>query len=203
MLAGNRHVVCTESWLSLTPPNTPDDSFQAMRICAQRLRFPFGFPSTEGWDFPVRYSEQIWPKPGAVLGPIDVFPGLLNLNAPEASFRLQRVGASGKLGLVRLPILDDATFVDPPHRRRIDVSVWGPALAANMGTASQSVTWNGRTYQNVIYDRFDQSWENVVGYQLQPSTCRVWQRNTIYDIHRLPADSAWVVNEPDNYPAGR
>jgi hypothetical protein len=198
-----RHVVFSETWVTNDAPVSNVNTRIGMATCTNRLTAVFGgfTPEAPGWSG--LFWQQLWPKPGVHESPIPVQPFSLNLNAPEASFRLQRVGSSGALGLIRLPILSDSSYTDLPHRRRVNVAILAPLMAANLGAAPMSITSGGRTYTNVIFNRSTFTWDTVATYRLLPSTCRVWQRWRPFDIARLAAERAFLVPEPINYPAGR
>jgi len=168
-----------------------------MATCSNRLTGIFGGSSAESRPWHSLFWEQLLPKPNVQEVPLLVEPFGLNPAAPEASFRLQRVGAAGGIGLIRPPIVDDGTFVDRPHRRRINLSTYAPLMAANLGAQPMTVTSGGRTYLNVIFSRVDHSWEPVSFYRLLPSTCRVWQRAEPYVISAHPTARTWHLPEPD------
>jgi len=202
-LLGLHHVIFSETWLTTTAPISTVNTRLGLLACSNRLNSVFGAFSFEPGLWTGNFWEQLWPRPELHESTIPVQPFFPNLAAPEASFRLQRVGASGKFGGIRLPIIDDRSFTDRPHRRRVDVATLAPLMAINLGAQPMSVTSGGRTYQNVIFNRKLMTWDNVVSYQLLESTCRVWQRAKIFDPARISRARAYVPPEPDNAYAGK
>jgi len=200
---GPHRVLFSETWRTEDPPVSTVNTRAGLNLAAQRLHSIFGFTSNEPVWFSRSFWEQLWPKPSVLENVMDVELAQLNPAAPEACFRLQRVGASSALGLIRVPICSDLSFTDLPHRRHVDVATLAPLMAANLGSFPMSFASGGRTYTNVIFNRRDFTYEPVASYRLLESTCRVWQRWRLYDNARLNSDRSWPVPEPDNRLPGR
>ena len=196
LLSGYTHCIFSETWITADPPTSNVDTRIACLTAAARLSNIFGGFSAESRPWSSHFWEQIWPKPNVQEIPINVEGWLANSAAPEACFRLQRVGATGRVGQIRLPILDDTTFTDRPHRRRIDVGTYRPLMNANLGTWPQTFVYLTRTFFNVIFDRRSFTWDNVDHYELRESTSRQWQRLKIFDPARLAAARTWHLPEP-------
>lgn len=119
----------------------------------------------------------------------------LNINAPEAAFRLQRVGAGGgdPIGRVNLPILSDNFFLDPPHRRRVDAAALQTLMNSTRTLYPVSGTVAGATWTSCIFSRRTMTYTPCVAYRMMPSTTRIWQRWRHYpQVPHVPAaDRVW------------
>lgn len=193
----------SETWLSEQPEDNLNLVAGDMISIMQRLRFMFGptpNPQVSLWR---GFWNRIYPAPinahNLYLGR-DLVSTPLNVNAPEAALRLQRVGAKGDrtyCGRITVPVLDDTWFVDLPHRRRINLELVNSWLDAGIRTMWQSFTIRSRTYTHVVYSRRDSSWASVTAYILRPSTVRIWQRWRTYDPTNRPGNDATFA--PDEY----
>lgn len=192
-----------ETWASTDPEGPLIDLTTVLGTRANQMATPFGVHAGLLYTNGASYWERIFPK-RQVLSLINTTPRPfvtpLNAAAPEAAFRLQRVGAhvSGSRGIGRLclPILTDTYYLDLPHRRHVDVATLAPFIAANIEVLPKSITYNGRTYTNCIFDRRDLSWTPLDHYNLLPNPVRIWQRWRTYDyVHRGTRDSTWSPQE--------
>lgn len=189
--------ISSYTWLTTDPHDASTNA--ALLFFALQLAAPFASLNSTLRYTPVqRFAEEIWPQPRflASSGTPSPWPQGLNVNAPEACFRLQRVGAAGGLGRTLLPILSDDWYLDLPHRRRIDRNYLEPLLLAGLGTFPTSQTAGSRTYKQVIFHRKDFTWEQVTTYRLLDNPCRRWQRWRTYPPSPPRSDDAtWVPDE--------
>lgn len=125
--------------------------------------------------------------------------GQLGVGAPEAAFRLHRVGASGPQsndGRIHIPILSDSWFVDVPRRRRVNVALLQPLLDAQNNPSMHQFSFFGRTFYDVVFHRRTTTWTPVTRWVLKPSAARFWQRWRGYDEStRQGTDSTFIPNE--------
>lgn len=202
--SGHRWVV-SETWYSDTLLTVGTFGVAAASL-TQWLQVPFG--ARTGYDsyFPCgRYWERLWP---ASFGPVArtnwLTPGLgpsLNPNAPEAAYRLQRVGAGGAAGpkgRICYPILSDAAYEDLPHRRQIKVAELQQAL--DEGWRDRPLN-GGSSYgylRPVIFHRRTMTVTDVTNYVLEPNPVRCWQRWRPYP--QLGHDPVTDVNWTPPFP---
>lgn len=123
-------------------------------------------------------------------------PPNLNPAAPEAAFRLQRVGADGaasKYGRICLPILDDTFYLDLPHRRQVNVDLLQPQLEAVTSLWLQVIPIEIGFMRNIIFDRKNKRGTDVTSYRLLANPVRLWQRWRHYPTppHTYADDQKW------------
>jgi hypothetical protein len=150
-----------------------------MSDAVSEMRMPFGPSNVNLYNFTTPITDLYNNSaPFFSASPVTASPSAhhLNPNAPEACFRLQRVGADGSLGRILFPILTDDYYLDLPHRRQIDVATLQPLIDANLGGHGFSYSIGDMTLQNVIYHSRLGTYSNVVSYRLLPNPIRKWQR---------------------------
>lgn len=146
---------------------------------------------------PQFFCQRLWPFDGNWYFPPNHTPGgfrsSLNPAAPEACFRLQRVGASDggeKLGRILFPILWDHYYTDLPHRRHVNVAPLQAYLDAAPFTNSIVPFGSSRTYKRVIFHRATMTWTLVTSLRLLENPIRKWQRYAVYNHTPFPARDA-------------
>lgn len=159
----------------------PIDGFEATvsSYFASQIRATLADPLDSTIQFWPLFGTRIWPTKGLLGGTVisrqnAVTP--LNIHAPEAAARLQRVGASGALGRTCYPIVDDSLFTDLPHRRRVNVPLLQKRLDDVIATWNQPEVLFGRRFYRCIWHKKSATWEPVVGWRVLPNTIRIWQR---------------------------
>lgn len=197
--AGHRWIV-TEMWYADTNLTTTQVSNVSGSICGW-LTHPFGVGT--GYDIYTGSGwviKKLWPGSFAgrgLLGSFTVPRGpTLNVNAPEAAYRLQRVGASGAAGppgRMAYPILTDSFYLDLPRRRHVDAAELQQAL--DDGWASRPLDY-GLPYGHlrpVIYHRGLHAVTNVTSYRVLANPLRIWERWRTYPTapHVPAADDYW------------
>lgn len=201
----NRHFIFSQTWQTFqTPITTPLLVPIYYNPSMAYLKHPFS-DTRHDTTFAQAFVQQIYPRPERSFTFINTShasnPGLgyLNESAPEASFRLQRVGAGvtpPKLGRINLPILDDATFTDLPHRRHVDASYWNSVLLLGTDPSHFTYTAFGHTFTNVIWHRESLSWTAVTGFRVLENTTRCWKRWVLREPPTTaPFFSRWVAPE--------
>jgi hypothetical protein len=192
-----------ETWLSEDPLTDETTQHSLLNFEAGRLIGALGFDADyrySGWNV---FVDEIFPRHRVITNLISTVASTgapLNINAPEACFRLQRVGvdaaASKGIGRICLPILTDASFTDLPHRRQVDTATVSALVAANIEMHPKSRTVSGKTYSKVIFSRSDLTWTPLDHYNLLPNPVRLWQRWRTYDYaHRADADATYTPRE--------
>lgn len=191
----------SQTWLSTDDDHGVAPSIFLFRSIGQQLRQCLGVYAPFDYTFLANaWSEEVFPHQRTIEKPFTYAqpgPVCLNVQAPEAALRLQRVGvtASGSTGVghIRLPILNDSEFTDLPHRRHVDPSVLQPKVNANLETFAKVVTFGGRTYTNVVFNRRLFTWTPVDHFTVLPSVSRVWQRFRTYSYaSRYLNDGKWT-----------
>jgi len=188
-----------ETWLSTDVEASVTDVNLEMNAANELLKHPF--TSAAGMPAYAQYSkfvEIIYPRHKILTG-FNWSPmsgTILNPDAPEAAFRLQRVGAlaSGSSGVGRLcpPIHLDNWYTDVPQRRHVDLSVLAPKIAAGIETFPKVRTRSGRTYTNVVFNFRALTWTAVDHYNLITNPVRIWNRWRTYDyVHRHAKDNVY------------
>lgn len=123
----------------------------------------------------------------------------LNQHAPEACFRLQRVGAGGsppKLGRIYFPILDDSLFTDLPHRRHVDATTLQGYLNAGLNSfPTEFTTFGGNTWTNCSINRVTNTFTRVMTRTILPSTMRRWHRFRRYTPSSISDANKWQPEE--------
>jgi hypothetical protein len=173
----------SQTWLAEFTTWNPFTWTVLMQIVANQLLNPFGNASPNIYDFTRTFIDLLHPAPPVFtsrLGVVQAGATPLNPAAPEASFRLQRVGADGSLGRLAFPILVDDYYLDLPHRRQIDVGAVDAELNVGLRTHPLTFTTAGMTMTNIIWHRSLGTWTNVVSYRLLPNPIRKWQRSRTY-----------------------
>lgn len=196
-------VFFSETW---SCPNWPAAAPPPSTLATARtfaLGLPFGLTSAADYRFMPNYARIIYPlgKPATASNgrPIGG-TGQFSTTAPEAAFRLQRVGASGGLGRITFPILNDTAFTDLPRRRHINVSDWQPLLDANFNTWPNTVTISGFVWTNCIWHWRTLTPEPVTTHRVLANPTRIWQRWEGYDWDaREPNDRFWAPDEPRSH----
>lgn len=168
------------------------------------LRLPFGTAAgAPQYSAAVRFYQQIYPPNGVHFYAVGMNPPVgprLNDSAPEAAFRLQRVGVAGSgapPGRICYPILSDASFTDLPHRRRVNLSVLAPQLASAWSSRPYHITTFGYTMHLALWHRRSLSWTQVESHQLLQNPVRIWERWRRYpnEGHTLSEDARWSPPE--------
>lgn len=180
---GHRAIL-SETWISEEPPVSEIQTYIFFQYAGQRLATPFGTGDVPHYLFATTrwFGEELHPQVRVITNLQDhnvANQPVLSSTAPEACFRLQRVGAAtsgARPGRIAYPILEDRWFTDLPRRRHVDVDYLRPHLEANLDNWPNELNWPGRTFKNVIFHRKSFTWTLVDHYELQPSTCRLWQR---------------------------
>lgn len=202
--SNHKRALFSETWLSTDPEAVDHNTFNTLRLCAVLMQTPFGTRPHLTYTNYLTFSERLYPVQLLAdhfsATPIPGAPPL-NANAPEAAFRLRRVGATGDrpYGRICYPILDDTYFTDLPHRRHIDVAT----LSGYLSAAAEPLRFTrtspeGRVYKQVVFNRSDLTWVNVTHYDLQPNPVRIWQRWRNYDaVDRAARDSTYQPPEHD------
>lgn len=194
-----RRMIISQTWLSEQAEASTGPPVTTFRAIGQTLRRPFGAIAALSYDHYNAFSEVVYPKRRLVEAPIFFHPGAseaLNPAAPEAAFRLQRVGAtvSGSKGLGRIcfPIRTDTYYTDLPHRRKIDVATLAPLIAANLELQPKVYVVAGRTYTNVVFSRWSMDYTPVDHFNLLENPVRIWEREKVYDwANRHVSDQTW------------
>lgn len=168
-----------ETWLTEDPPIGGHSQAEISSV-SSRLRAPFGVAADRPFIKSVFFFDLLWPPPARSTGTLQApsaLTGTLNPAAPEAAFRLQRVGASGRFGRIAVPILEDKWFADLPHRRHVDMEFLAPLVMSDPFLYPMSfTTFLGRHFQNVLFNRRNHTWEPIVRYELHPNPIRIWNR---------------------------
>jgi hypothetical protein len=189
----------SQTWATSTPPASSGPPVTIFRSVAQSMRRPFGNVAGLKYDGYNAWSEEIYPKRRLIEAP-SLFPSSLreslNVQAEEASFRLQRVGlsVSGSKGIGRVcfPILTDTYYTDVPKRRHVDVATLAPLLASSTFGNLFTFTAFGITYTNVVFSRWSMELTPVDHFELQENPVRIWQRWRTYNYAgRHVADETW------------
>lgn len=187
------------TWVSTDPPHALDAIGTVLSNLSDYLVFPFGFGAVPKYGATHFFGDQVWPYPLRISGSTVLpFFGTVQLNAaaPEACFRLQRVGAAGGLGRILFPIPDDAWYTDLPHRRHINTAPLQALLDVYLTPFIGPYSGSGRTYRSCIFHRRTQSYELVTDHRLLENPVRVWQRWRTYDyVGRHLNDAPFVPDE--------
>lgn len=196
-----RRALFSETWLSTQPEVTTAATVTALTGAAVRLNSfwagSFPRPTYTGRGF----IERLWPNPRwsnlQIVGP-GFLHSTLNINAPEAAFRLQRVGDSDAVGRLTLPILLDTWFTDLPHRRHVDMANFLPRVREVNSSWQNELNLFGRTYTNVIFHRRSWTWTPVESYRLLENPVRIWERWRTYT--QPPHNSSTASFIPEEVP---
>lgn len=181
-----RRYFVTQTIASTEPEVSQNQTLQGLLFFFEQMRYPFGGATDAVYGHCYPRYQRFWPTPGWTVGlnmtiapnaSHDLFSG-----APEAAFRLQRVGAYGSrsIGRMSYPILASDWFTDPPHFRHVDVDRFNAELADGLNSHEQQYTYLGRTYVNVILTRRDMSIEPVVAFRVLENPVRLWRRSRPY-----------------------
>jgi hypothetical protein len=200
----SRRALFSETWLS-EDPEIMDPAFGiTLQLIAVLMRTPFGNHASLMYTNYLPFYERIYPQQALFTNFTAATPAgspPLNPNAPEAAFRLRRVGASGtsQIGRICYPILDDTFYTDLPHRRHVDVATLSTYLSAAADPLRFTrVPSGGRVYKQVIFNRRQLTWTPVTHYELMSNPVRIWQRWRGYDIpDRVAQDVHYQPPEHD------
>lgn len=192
-----RRAIVSQTWMLDPLPTIPPGRASHIAFAANMLLnacSPHGADDLHLWQ---PFNQQIWPSfslsTPMSFGPVGT---PLNVAAPEAALRLQRVGADGSLGRIGFPILNDAWFTDRPHRRQVDLALVNSRFASGLYASPQSFTFAGGIIQNVIIHRAAKTYSLVDHFDLLPNPVRYWKRWAGYDFAgRHVDDNLWG---PDN-----
>lgn len=193
--------LASETMVSTTPGESIATVGITATVWANVWKFPFGtgegyslWQANAGW-------VRLWPSQNQIFTPVAQQAIALNSTAPEACFRLQRVGAANGLGRINLPILADKYFTDLPHRRHVTVSDLQPLLDARVAAWANPIGGPAQSFYRAIVHRRQKTWEPVVRYQLLRNPTRIWRRWRQYDFEeRGEIDSTWA---PDEFRSAR
>lgn len=193
-----RRAIVGTTWV--LPPQLPDMVVRQAdlnNMCsAMRYTSPANQPfNLRGWSL---LQEQVYPtriRYNQIPLARSVTARPLNPNAPEAAWRLQRVGVSGagKPGLLRYPIFDDSSFADLPRRRHVITPSALPFPGGGFGGDPHEYrgVFNQYWYHAIIR-RDANSWEKVDHLTMLPNPIRIWQRWRQYEDDGSPdADFEW------------
>lgn len=196
----HRRAFWSETWVATTA--APSDALVSadLAFCAGMLGSPFGNQHASLIYNGQLVIDELFPRVKNLRGYSQSYllpQTVLNPAAPEAGFRLQRVGASGRPGRLCPPIQSDDWFTDLPRRRHVKADDLQDLLDNPLYQHPQSVTGpSGRTYQNCIIRRNTLAYEPVTHYIIQPNPVRFWSRWREYDITSRPiSDRTFTPNE--------
>lgn len=180
--AQHKRWMCSETWVR--PGSAAlSEAFAAYSLIWPQMLTPFGtsIPSLT-YTSATSFYDYLFPREtvGFYRSSLAVVSGpLLNVNAPEASFRLQRVGADGAatfLGRITYPIRTDTFYTDLPHRRHLNLAVLEPLRLAAQNSWFKTLTLGGLTWVNSIIHRRTMTWTPLTSWRLLANPVRVWQR---------------------------
>lgn len=174
----NKHkAIFSHTWRS-DDPETANTPYELAALAGQLIYIFNTYEADLTYGNWRAFGERIYPR-RKILWTVLTSPTAfaeLNPNAPEAAFRLQRVGAAGSVGHIFAPIRSDRYYLDLPHRRKVNVELLAPLLAEGIDRAPKTFSGYLRTYTNVLVHRHDMTTELVVAHRLLPNPCRVWKR---------------------------